>query len=261
MRRETSTLRRKAWQLIGAGLLACAWPAHAAETPAQTYALLSLVGDRLTAVTQAPSIGSSLDKNLRERIDVKGPDLVKLALMSADDAVSRLLPGIQPVLLMASDKQLYEVQNELFENSPEASASRQSLQKMLRSAKATRLILISGFRADTSIKLARNHTGTGKLSGLGFFMEEVKLINEESLEKSSGYLAPYAYLRISLIDVDSMKVLQEGTATASKVITLPITSASSRLWDTLNAEQKVTELKEVIDAAIAKAMPLALAAP
>ncbi len=117
---------------------------HAAEGESRTYAVLSLIGDKISIVGHQLSVGTHMDSNLKQEIALNDRELDNVAILEASNAIKRLDPRATTVLLASNDPKLYELQDTLFEQKEESKALLDSVQAMVQSQKATHLILISG---------------------------------------------------------------------------------------------------------------------
>src|SRR5437868_15062203 len=107
------------------------------------------------------------------------------------------------------------------------------------------MVLVTKHRADTSLRLRDGLIGDGKLTGAGFYVDPTyETVRVETGVTSQGIFAPYAYLKLSLIDAATLQTRQRAI-TASQVYT---PGPSNKLpWNLLSATQKVEALREVIN--------------
>jgi hypothetical protein len=89
-------------------LVCAAW---AGTAIAQTYLILSLVGDRVTIVTAETQLGSSLDRNRQEVMQLTGSGLDDFAAHVADATIAKVRPSASVVTLRATDPDLYKLRN------------------------------------------------------------------------------------------------------------------------------------------------------
>jgi hypothetical protein len=238
------------------GLLALASaPASWAAEPPPRTAVMSIVGDSITLVYWVVRTGSRADRNPQRAVPIADNTLDKAVLLAFDDALRSAAPGLEPVLMSWRSTELYELQDAVFEDQPKAKAVRDTLRERLIQAKAQRLVLVTKQRAPARMQLAGNTLGSGNLAGLGFFAQRVELENIETRETGSGFLAPYAYLRASLVDVESMKVLRETSASESMPVMLRNSDSASNPLDALDGPQKYQALVRVITQAANKVVP------
>jgi hypothetical protein len=259
----TTDLFRRA---LLAAICACAAGA-AAQTPPPpaspsppTFAVLSLVGDEFGVVFQRDQTGTSLNPNVRRSYPVATAMLDDVAVSTAEEALKRLKP-VSPVLRFSiRDPRLFALQDQLLVDSAESRAMRAALVKLLRDNQATRLVLVTKWRDDARFKLYDRTTGTGKISGLGFYVDQLLQLQKiESGEQTEGFLGPYAYLSVTVLDAASMTPIRSVPARESEM-RLPVDAKGAvRAWDALTPEGKVDALERVLRRAVESATAAAVA--
>ena len=243
-----SRLARRALWLAGLAFLALPRFAVAAEA-APTVAVLSLVGDEMSLVTRRGVTGSNLDRNDRQAIPLPDPSLDRAVAAAAERAIKERLPGAERLRVTVSDKRLFALQDAVLEPGPESDPMRAALQAMLQDAKATHLMLITKRRDTARFRLHDTHLGNGKVAGIGIFIDNVvALEDQETRIDGTGYFASYAYLKATLVEVATMRVLGSGNGTDS-MTTTAIGKSATLAWDALSSEGKVQNLMRVADTA------------
>lgn len=241
--------------LVAAVLLSLSLAGHAAG---RTYAILSLVGDRLLIVSHQPTVGTRQDSNLRQYFDLATPDLDNVAVASVDTVVKRVQPDARTVLLAVREPQALRAQEKALETDGSVGQVLEALAPALAGTGASHLILVTKERHETMIPLLHGHTGSGYLEGMGFYIDRTRrLRNSETGERYVGYLAPFAYFRVSVVDLASMRVEKDDRVFAS--FTRGNTE-SLHPWDAMSAQQKVAALQSVLRREIARVTPPLLAA-
>lgn len=148
--------------------------ARAADPAPQNYGVMSLIGDQISIVTYRPAVGSSLDVNQKQAVAMTDDSFDRAAVAAADDAIKRAVPGAAATLLLVSDKELYARQGELFESDEQSKALIDTIGAHLKDKSVRYLVLITKFRSETRMQFARDRVGSGKLSGLGFYLDYSK---------------------------------------------------------------------------------------
>ncbi len=251
---------------IGRGLLVLlATPASAfAQTstppPAPTVAVLSLVGDQFTVVTRKDEIGSRLDQNLRRSYAIDSPVLDEYALDAAEKTIGKLKPGTSVLRFSIRDPRLFELQDKLLVDSGDSRGLREALAKLAREHQAERLLIVTKWRDEARFKTHSGVIGSGRISGLGFYLDPTqRMEGRESGEESFGFLAPYAYVSVALVDVGSMAVIRSAPVRES-AMSLPVHSKGVVLaWDALTVEQKLSALERNLRRAVESATTSVLA--
>jgi hypothetical protein len=214
-------MNRKNWirTLIVANLLALSAANGATTVASQEYAVLSLIGDNLTVAQFSTTTGTIVNKTPRILVPVKTPILDDVALLAVEDVVKKTEAGVQLDLLSSSDPVLYKFQNDLFGNTDESATVKAALRAVLKNTTADRLILVSKHRADAYFRLIGSQIGEGKLEGLGYYIDNtVSIRMVDSGATGVGFLAPFAYVKVSLLNARTLQILHTKSFTESEVI-------------------------------------------
>lgn len=239
---------------------ASAQPAAPIASLPPSFALLSLVGDQFSVVFRREEIGSRIDRNEGRQFPLAAATLDDIALDAAEEVIKRLKP-VSPVLRFSiRDPRLFALQDKLLADSDESRGLRESLAKLLRDNGATRLVLVTKWRDDAQFKTLHGASGSGKISGLGFYVDSsTRMRQVETGEGTFGFLGPYAYLSVTVIDAASMKAIR-SVPTREGEMTLPLHATGAvRAWDALTAEGKLEALEVVLRRGVASATTAALA--
>jgi len=233
--------------------------AAVAQTP-RSYAVLSLVGDKLTMVSPRMTTGSHADRNLRNEIATSDDGLDALAVQAAAQALRQLQPGATPALFTSRDANLFAMQEALVESDDLPAEFGQSLKSLLSSANATHFVLITKYRAETQMRLHGSAVGNGRLSGLGFYVDRhMGLQNVETGVRTTGFFSPYVYMRMTLIDAATLQPVRRWTARATQVISSR-PGAIESAWTQYAAAQKTQLLSELLQRSVSEGVEALLAA-
>jgi hypothetical protein len=240
--------------LIGVILLCGALEAAAAE---RTYAVLSLIGDQLTVARFQIATGSRLDTNVKTLIETPGGELDRAMAFAVDDALRQADAAAKVVPLIANDAAIYAAQSGDAERGSAAQPLLPALRTLLAGTQATHLVLITKHRGDARIQLHNTRIGSGQLEGVGFYIDDGRrLVKRESGESSQGMLAPFVYARFSLVDIASMRTLQEEIATEAYGMS---NQKAVSAWENLDPQQKSRLLQRMIRKAASETVPKLLA--
>ena len=236
--------------------LACAQ----ASAEAPKFGVLSLISDAYSVVNYERSVGRLSDANLKEAIALSERVFDDVALMAANEVLQGLARPKEIAFLSAGAATAYPEASRLFDGPrflpPEW------LAQALAQQKVPRLILVTKHKADTKIGLRDEAIGSGKLEGLGFYVDRTKsLRHAESGDMVEGYLAPFAYLRVSLIDVPTMTVVVQQPVIASTIVAPRGTRAGADPWDAVTPIQKLQSLEQLVKEAMGATLPQLLPAP
>lgn len=253
-------LRSLPRRVFALSLLAAAVGTARADEPS-SYAVMSLVGDQLSIVTPRVQTGSHLDQNHRQVLPIPDDSLDATAARAADAAIRRVKPGARVHLYTTRDPKLFALQESLADSTEAAGALASSLKELLAQSRATHFILVTKHRDDARIKMASQEVGIGRLAGLGFYVDRhMELVDVATSKRNTGFLAPYAYLRFTLLDAATLKPLRASAVRESQV--LPTTpGATQHPWDVATSGQKVDALEALIRRSVDSAVAQLLAPP
>jgi hypothetical protein len=243
---------------LAAGALA--QPAAPSAPLPPSFALLSLVGDQFSVIFRRQESGTRLDPNSRRDYPVPTGIFDEMAVSAAEDVVKRLKP-VSPVLRFSiRDARLFALQEQLLVDADDSRGVREALAKLLRENAVTRLLLVTKRRDDAKFDVVSGTIGSGKIAGIGFYVDTfTSLQTTQTGEATVGFLGPYAYLNVALVDVASMKVIRSIPAREADM-TLPLhATGAMRAWDALTAEGKADALERVLRRAVQNATTAALA--
>lgn len=224
----------------------------AASAPGRTYAIVSLVGDEFSVVSRRPDVGTRLNPNERTALPVSDAVFDRIAVAEVEQLLLRARPGTPVLRAMIRDPRLFALQDKLWTETPESHDMRIALRDLLAKAGATDLFLVTKHGGTPTIKTTTGkYDGPGSLSGIGFYIDnQTNLYHSNNKVGGEGFLAPYAYPAISLLDVGSMRVVKTRNGLET-VTALPADKGGAdHPWDALTSKEKVDALDHVIRIAI-----------
>lgn len=229
----------------------------AAAHAAPSYAVLSLVGDKIDIVTYQPVVGSQLDSNSHALLALPQDELDVAALRTINRALKAAMPDAQVALLAASTAEDFAGQERIFNGDhvalpPEIDAA-------LRREGATTLVLVTKHHGEARMRDLNEKLGSGRVEGLGFYLDGNKEIyNRETATTSVGYIAPFVYVDVALVDLGSRTVVRRTTVEAGHVIEAAHNASGVNAWDALSAAEKVAMLKALLTSELDRAVPALL---
>jgi len=238
-------------------LMSPAAAADAAGAPASpTYAVVSLIGDQFSIVTRRSDVGTRLDPN--ERVSLPVPDAIfdRIAADAVEKALLDAKPGTPVLNASIRDARLFALQEKLLTESTESHDMRIALHDLLAKAGATDLILVTKQRAEPSFKVGDGMLGgIGWVSGIGFYIDNVTgMYNSEHRMTGEGFLAPYAHVMVSLLDLASMRVVKSKQGLETTMALPQDKKPANHSWDAMSPKEKVDALEYVIKQAVATGM-------
>lgn len=244
-------MHRRAVLLLSLALAAPALAAPADTAPprpTRTYAVISMVGDRLEIVNRTMRTGSHIDRNERTWLELNDASLNDTLGDALYDALEPKVPDARVVLMTARDPASWKVQNKLLEEGASTQQLVDTLKPFLDRLPpvASYLVLATKMRSDALFEIDRSHVGNGKAEGIGFYVDRhMNLARDGYIEPVRGFLAAFAYFRLSLVDMRTRRVIREIPVLASSA-RLASDSGGDHPWDTMSAEEKVSQLKKLL---------------
>jgi hypothetical protein len=231
--------------------LAVTLNAHAqGDEPA--YAILSLVGDRLTLVAHTQQTGTSFGSERHSTVKVAGPALEKSVLFAADTAVRAGAPQAKTTLLLTQSPEIYESQMGLVDPDVTIEPMLPAVMPLVSPSKATHLILVTKVRYDAQVVIRTGNVAFGKLDGIGFYIDTDRpMRNVQTGEEYRGLIAPYAHFRASLIDLRSNRLVKQEIVHVAAI--LPAT-AGIGAWDDIPPQQKIAALTALVGQEVQRAV-------
>jgi hypothetical protein len=226
----------------------------AAHAEARKYAVLSLVGDQLLVVKRELSVGSRLDKNTRVLVPLPSAVIDQAVVLAVDEALRRADPSARPVLLAARSPALFAAANRALDDGGTTRVF-EAVRPVVAGAQATHLILVSKHRHQAMLKLRDGHVGSGWLEGLGFYIDPGETMRGTNTnEGERGFIAPFAYFSVALIDLARGRILAEEYVFASRANQTDETNIGNA-WTALSEEEKDRQLTALIREEAARVVP------
>ena len=171
-------------------------------------------------------------------------------------AIHRAIPDATTVVLPTPDKDAFARDDATTEQTEPTADQLQMLRKGAADSGARYLLIVSKVRGDTRLAFRNGPEGQGKLFGLGYYFDKNRRVVQTSTGKSGrGFLSPYAYLAVTLVDLQSGQVVRNKTATDTMSIASAVSDTETHPWDAVPAETKVRALNTLIRRAVSNAIP------
>lgn len=228
-----------------------------AQTAPRTVAVVSLIGDKVDIVTAQGSTGSHLDRNLRDGLGDAGGAFDHFTLSAAARAIAAVDLGIGTALILVPPSRQHDQPEQLFDGKQVALPG--PIIDEIERVKARHVVLITKLRGDMRVPFVQGTTGIGKVRGLGFYIDgHTRVRLENGGEIAVGFLAPFAYFQLTLVEVASGMVVRERPVT--QVQTVPVAGRLGVVsaWDVLTAAQKVGALQRLIRRGLDENLPALL---
>jgi hypothetical protein len=234
------------------------WAADPASAPAsaRTYAVVSLIGDEFVVVSRRGDGATRLDPNERTNLPVPDPVFDRIAAAAVEKALLERKADTPVLRALIRDPRLFALQDKLNTESAESHDMRIALRDLLVKSGATDLILVTKQRGAPSFKVTDGAiSGPGTLSGIGFYIDTRSHMQDtEQRMGGEGFLAPYAYLAVTQLDLGSMTVLKQKYGLETTMALPQMKQPGAHAWDAMTPQEKVDALEYVIRRAVATGM-------
>ncbi|MBL8521490.1 MAG: hypothetical protein JNK75_12605 [Betaproteobacteria bacterium] len=259
------------FRTLAAVLLAAATlPLHAqtaSPAPSQgteampVYAMLSLIGDKLEIVIKQSQAGSNLNQNRRQPVPIDNPIFDSTAASAAGNAIKRVQPHAELAILNARSPVLFDRQQTLFESRGDKLAVPEAIVEAAKKQGANRLVLVLKRRDEANLMLRNwgDSFETGKLEGLGFYLDSTTntaTIHSETGQRTVsgiGFIAPFVYVDVMVLDTASLKVLGRRAITAASIATAGRAGQDiGEPWNALSSADKVRYVSQLIEREVTK---------
>ena len=220
----------------------------ALDAHAQKYAVISLIGDRMQLVFARGVEGQPVDRIERRYVPLQDSAIDRAALLAVNEQLKKLRPGSEPVLLQAFERSY-------FDTSGGTSAIIEWIRQLVKDKKVTHAIVITKLNYGGIPDMQKPYLGNNDLEGVGFFVgRTAPPTGMDPNGAGPGFLAPFAYFEITIVDLGTGQPLRREKGLASDLI-LAAGTDSGNPWDALSGEQKVRKLMDMVSKEIATLMP------
>ena len=237
-------------QRFAAAVLLLVLCAAAGAAEPRRYAVLSLIGDKQQLAYATGVVGAPVDTIERRWIPLDDTSIDKTALLAVNEQVKKLQVG-DPLLLQAWERNLFDV-------SAGTGAIVEWIRDLTKDKKVTHAILITKLAYDGIPALQKPYVGSGTLEGVGFFVGRTPApAGADPNAAGPGFLSPFAYFRVSLVDLQTGKVLKEERGLASNTIDASNTMTGNP-WEALDSRQKIETLQAMVRTELGTVLPKVL---
>lgn len=216
---------------------------------ARNFAVLSLIGDSLDIVTAAPVTGSNRDRNQHDQVRLNDAAIDNTALKSAEESLLKHVPDAKVTLLRVTDPRVFELQDRVLASEGDGSELFKDVLGIAQTAGASHLILIAKYKSEAYLRVGNGHTGHGKLTGLGFYIDRnKKLTRSDTGESGRGFLAPFCYIKVTMVDAQSGAIIRSETTSYGTTLSAARAKDSLNPWDVLSGDEKSAAIERMVRA-------------
>jgi hypothetical protein len=202
------------------------------------YAIASVIGDKVTISYSQRETGTMLDPNRKTEL--------KLSEQGLDGEVLLIISKLVKAQCGSCKTTLFNVK--AVDTPEEGEKLLPGLLGAAQLAKADRLIVLTKYRDQARLRFIDQQAGQGKFTGLGFFVDrKLKVKDIKTLDTTTGYLAPYAYFKLHVIDVVTGDVLISQGLTTSRAYNISVNQTEEfDPWNALTEPRKIEALLELV---------------
>jgi hypothetical protein len=233
--------------LLAAAGAACG----ATASEPRRYAVVSFIADRIEIVVPVQGTGSRIDRNLRRELPDTARAFEGFALVAAGMALEKADRGATASLVSTGATPFHDQPERLFDRG--SLALPDAVVDAIEQARATHLVLLTKHRDEARLRFYNSYVGSGRLRGIGYYLDHDQgVVVRESGAVADGFIAPYVFVRVSLVDVATGRLAAQETITESIVVPVAASNKTSDPWNVLDAAHKVRLLRDLLEQSIAE---------
>lgn len=252
------TAFRRAGRAALAFALAALLPVAAqAQAAIKTLGVFSLLGDSVQSVwPEETKLPNQVQIRGSESMELKGLGLDTIALRACRGLLERQLPAAQVLLFKAPAPLSPTEQRQVAEGAARAELPAWMV-KTLEENRLTHLLILTRHRGLIAATTSDQNTiGRGYVEGIGFYIDTAYTMqNEASGALSSGLLAPYTQIRLTLMDAATGDIVNTYDVRDSFAFASRDTQAQAEPWNFMTPEEKVKVLRELVAVGVERGVP------
>ena len=224
--------------------LAMSWGSACAQGE-RRIAALSLLGDKLAAVTQQSRTGTRISQNVVDELQLPAGVLDGTAVGALTDTVLKADATAKVAPLKLASSQALGDADRLFTGSKFQTPPQ--LDPILKQLGATHLLVLTPYRAPAKVQGWRDGIGSGSLEGMGFYLDrELRMRNTDTGQQQVGYIAPFTYYKVWLVGLSDGAILGSAPVAHAEILSSADLSGAGDPWDTFSTKQKMELLDQML---------------
>lgn len=229
----------------GAGLALlplCGAVAAQGDGATRHIVVVSLIADQLEIVTPVDPVSTRLDRQSRQTVPLKDSTLDRAFAAHLGRQLPRLLPQAKVTALVPLGPDAYADQGRWLRD--DKLVPPDWLKKDLAAEQATQMLLLLKHRDQVSMKFSNATLGNDmQIEGLGYYLDGRQTTGSgDDPQRAKGFIAPYAYFRMLLVDLNSWRVLRRVDVTGSQPISAVNNKEGTDPWGALSQAEKIQRL-------------------
>jgi hypothetical protein len=236
--------------------LALAGAAAQAQPKMAAVGVFSFLGDSVQVIWPEDKPGATrVESRGNETVDFKGIGFDRIALRSAREKLQEALPSARVELFVSPTAMTPAEQRGLADGALRAELPGWMV-KTLEQNKLSHLLIITRHRgainASTDDKF---DIGRGTVEGIGFYLDTLyTLVNSSTGALSTGLLAPYTQIRLTLMDAMSGDIVTTYDVRESYAHASAEGKPAADPWNFMSAEEKVRSLRALVERGMQRGM-------
>ncbi|MDE2081346.1 MAG: hypothetical protein KGI90_08335 [Burkholderiales bacterium] len=231
-----------------AAVMGTATTAALAQGPAAgggSYGVVSEAAHEIALVGATSNLGTRLGNTLRRSIPLQSGSLDTAALWAARDALRQSAPQAPVWLVAPTTDTLFDAHQHFAEGA--AITIPADLAQGLHENRCSQLLLFTRDRGPAALATSNTTEGEGTLEGVGLYVDNVTALRTVgSADEGVGFVAAYAYLRASLIDAASGRLVRTRTHAQGYVLAHADGIGAVSAWDAVSPEAKAQALSRLL---------------
>lgn len=233
-----------------------AQPARQALPTLRTVGIFSLLGDsvQVAAATDAPS-DTRIERTARESLDFKGIGFDLIAIRAARDSLQRAQPASKVLAFRGTQALTVTEQRAVADGAAKAELPAW-MTKTVNDNGLSHLLLVTRSRGTIDAQTANGFAiGRGSVDGIGFFIDTLYTIqNQTTGALSSGLLAPYLNVRLTLMDAVNGEIVAVYDVKDAFVYGAKEVQIAADPWNFMTPAQKVVTLRQLVEQGLVRGM-------
>jgi hypothetical protein len=219
---------------------------------ARRYVVVSLIGDKLGIVVAQNTTGSHLDRNLRSFSDDSSGTFDRWAVVAVAEELARIESAAAVFAVPMPPSKLHD-QPELLLRS-DGVVLPDAVVDVIERERATHVLLLTKIHANATFQLVNQPVGVGKLRGVGFYVDGTMALEsvDDTEKRARGFISPYVYVRLSLVDVGNGRVVRDAEIKETQVFATFRNPNALVPWDAMDNEQKLATLRKMLESALSR---------
>jgi hypothetical protein len=220
-----------------------------------TLGAFALLGDSVQVAAGQQATGSRLDPTQRESLAFTGIGFDAIALKVISEHMRRVQPAANVQLFQAPRGLTLEQQRAIATGAEKAQLPGWMVDT-IEAKRLTHVLIVTRTRGPVDARTANNETiGRAEVDGIGFYLDrEYQMQNIDTGAVSTGLIAPYVQVRLTLMDAASGDLLGRHDIRLAHAHAAAKNQIDADPWNFMTMDQKVRSLRGMVEKGIADAM-------